>query len=310
VAIAATDARRSTNLMRDGESASVSLGTFRLLVEESLTGIYLIQNDRFVYVNRRFAEMFGYTREEVLALGSVMDLIAEADRPMVAEKLRQRLDGEIDSVEYSIRGLRKDGQRVDLDARGVRTMHESQPAVMGSMADITNQKRVEEALRHLSLVDELTGVYNRRGFMTLAESHLTLARRRKRDLLLVFADVDHLKSINDTFGHGAGDQVLVDAAAILRRTYRSADIIARIGGDEFTAFPLEAGSDSAGVLLERLQTQVEQHNREVERPFRLSMSVGVGKFDPTTCQTVQQLLEEADAELYSSKRRRSLPEMP
>ena len=296
--------------MKDGEEdAPVSLGTFRLLVEESLTGIYLIQNDRFVYINRRFAEMFGYTREEVLALGSVMDLIAEPDREMVVEKLRQRLDGEIDSVEYAIRGLRKDGQKIDLDARGVRTTHGGQPAVMGSMADITNQKRVEEALRHLSLLDELTGVYNRRGFMTLADSHLALARRHKRDLLLVFADVDHLKSINDTYGHSAGDQVLAEAAAVLRRTYRSADIIARIGGDEFTAFPLEAGADSGGLLLDRLQAQVEHHNREAQRPYKLSMSVGIGRFDAVKCQTVQQLLEEADAELYSSKRRRSTPEL-
>ena len=295
--------------MADGDDAPVSLGTFRLLVEESLTGIYLIQNDRFVYINPRFAEMFGYTREEVLAFGSVMDLIAEADREMVSEKLRQRLDGEIASVEYSIRGLRKDGQKIDLDARGVRTMHEGQPAVMGSMADITNQKRVEAALRHLSLVDELTGVYNRRGFVTLADSHLTLARRRKRDLLLVFADVDHLKSINDTYGHSAGDQVLVDAASVLRRTYRSADIIARIGGDEFTAFPLEAEHDSGGILLDRLHVQVDQHNTAAKRPYKLSMSVGIGRFDPVKCQTVQQLLEEADAELYASKRRRSTPEL-
>jgi diguanylate cyclase (GGDEF)-like protein/PAS domain S-box-containing protein len=260
-------------------------------------------------VNRRFAEMFGYTREEVLELPSVMDLIAENDRAMVAEKMRQRLDGEIDSVEYSIRGLRKDGQRIDLDARGARTTHEGRPAVMGSMADITKQKQVEDALRHLSLVDELTGVYNRRGFMTLAESHLTLARRRKRELLLVFADVDHLKSINDSFGHLAGDQILVDAAALLRRTYRSADIIARIGGDEFTAFPLEAGPESAALLLERLQKNVEQHNLQVQRPYKLSMSVGIGRFDPAKCQTVQQLLEEADAELYSRKRGRSTPEL-
>jgi diguanylate cyclase (GGDEF)-like protein/PAS domain S-box-containing protein len=285
------------------------MDTFRQLVEESLTGIYLIQNDRFVYVNRRFAEMFGYTREEVLRLPSVMDLIADEDRAMVAEKMRQRLDGEIDSVEYSIRGRRKDGQRIDLDARGVRTTHEGQPAVMGSMADITKQKQVEDALRHLSLVDELTGVYNRRGFMTLAESHLTLARRRKRELLLVFADVDHLKSINDSFGHLAGDQVLIDAAAVLRRTYRSADIIARIGGDEFTAFPLEAEPESAGLLLERLRKHIEQHNQQMQRPYQLSMSVGIGRFDPATCQTVQQLLEEADGELYSSKRRRSTPEV-
>jgi diguanylate cyclase (GGDEF)-like protein len=222
----------------------------------------------------------------------------------VREKLRQRLAGEIDAIEYTVQGRRRDGQIIDLDVRSVRTLHNGEPAVMGSMLDITSQKQMEQALRRLSLVDDLTGVYNRRGFMTLAESHLALAIRRKRELLLIFADVDALKQINDEFGHAAGDQVLRDAATVLRRTYRSADIIARLGGDEFTAFPLEAGSDTALILVERLWKTIAGHNHETRRPYALSLSVGVGRFDPSVCQTVEQLLSEADRELYSQKRRR------
>jgi diguanylate cyclase (GGDEF)-like protein len=204
-----------------------------------------------------------------------------------------------------VRGRRRDGQLIDLDVRSVRTLHNGVPAVMGSMLDITAQKRMEEALRRLSLVDDLTGVYNRRGFMTLAESHLALARRRNRGLLVIFTDVDDLKTINDEFGH-AGDQVLRDAAAVLRKTYRSADIIARIGGDEFTAFPLEADSGSAEFLLNRLQESIASHNLATPRPYALSLSVGVGRFDSARCQTVEQLLSEADRELYAQKRSRGL----
>lgn len=278
--------------------------TFRALVEESRVGVYLVQHDRFVYGNQRLAELFGYTREEMLQLESVLHLIAEEDRALVREKLRQRIAGEIDALEYTVRGLRRDGQTIDLDVRSVRTLHRGEPAIMGSMVDITSQKRLEEALRRLSLVDDLTGVYNRRGFSTLAESHLALARRRRRELLLLFADVDNLKAINDEFGHSAGDQVLVDAATVLRSTFRSADIIARLGGDEFTAFPLEAASDSASILLRRLEEHVAQHNLENPRPYRLSLSAGVSRFDPATCHTMQQLLQEADAELYARKRAR------
>jgi diguanylate cyclase (GGDEF)-like protein len=157
----------------------------------------------------------------------------------------------------------------------------------------------------MTLIDELTGVYNRRGFTTLAERHLMLARRKKLPLLLIFADVDALKQINDTYGHAAGDRVLMDAAAVLRRTYRSADIIARLGGDEFTAFPLEASSESAEILLDRLHRNVEQHNAISDRPYALSLSVGVGRFHPDRCQTIQQLLAEADEELYRRKTRRA-----
>ena len=290
--------------MMNKDTDPVSVEVYRLLVEESLTGVYLVQNDRLVYANRRLADLFGYSRNEVLQLDSVLHLIAESDRPLVREKLRQRVDGEIDEIEYTVRGRRRDGQLIDLDVRSVRTLHNGSPAVMGSMLDITSQKQMEAALRRLLLMDDLTGVYNRRGFMTLAESHLALALRRKRELLLIFADVDALKRINDEFGHAAGDQVLRDAAAMLRRTYRSADIIARLGGDEFTAFPLEADSGSADLLLDRLQESIAAHNRETRRPYALSLSVGVGRFDPAICQSVEQLLSEADRELYAQKRRR------
>jgi diguanylate cyclase (GGDEF)-like protein/PAS domain S-box-containing protein len=291
--------------MGESDGGSMPLETFRSLAEESLTGVYLIQDDRLLYANRRLADIFGYSRAEMLALESVLQVIADEDRALVKEKLRQRIAGEIEAIEYTVRGRRRDGELIDLDVRSVRTTHGGRPAVMGSMLDITNQRQMEAALQRLSMVDELTGVYNRRGFSTLAESHLTLARRRKRDLLLIFADVDELKSINDRFGHAAGDQVLRDAAAVLRRTYRSADIVARLGGDEFTAFPLEAGRESASLLLDRLRENIDAHNREAGHPYRLSMSVGVGHFDPVKCQTVQQLLNEADQELYAQKRRRA-----
>jgi diguanylate cyclase (GGDEF)-like protein/PAS domain S-box-containing protein len=280
------------------------LETFRLLVEESLTGLYLIQNDRLVYVNQTLADFFGYSRDEMLRLPSVLDVIEPGDREIVREKMRQRLSGEVTAVKYAVRALRKDGQIITLDVRGQGTTYTGAPAVMGSMLDITGQKRMEEALRNLSLIDDLTGVYNRRGFMTLAERHLTMARRRKRELLLIFADVDELKQINDEFGHATGDLALVEAAAVLRKTYRSVDIIARLGGDEFTAFPLEAGSDNASLLLKRLQEAIDRNNAEATRPYKLSISVGISRFDPERCQTIQQLLEEADQELYARKRAR------
>src|SRR5690606_8549603 len=133
--------------MTDGP---IPLETYRLLVEESLTGVYLIQGERFVYINPRLAELFGASREELLALPSVLDLIAESDRALVREKLRQRFSGEITAIEYTVRGLRRDGEVIDLDVRSVRTMHAGEPAVMGSMLDISRQKRLEAALQHLS----------------------------------------------------------------------------------------------------------------------------------------------------------------
>src|SRR4029450_5231991 len=95
---------------------SISLDMFRSLVEESLTGVYLIQGERLVYCNPRLAEIFGYSRQEMLSLPSVLDLVDPIDRDLVSDKLRQRLAGQIDSVEYVVRGIRK-------DRRGIFVQH-------------------------------------------------------------------------------------------------------------------------------------------------------------------------------------------
>jgi diguanylate cyclase (GGDEF)-like protein/PAS domain S-box-containing protein len=283
--------------------------TYRLLVEESLLGVYLVQNERLVYANRKLAELFGYTRDEILAVPSVLDLIAKSHRDTVREAIRQRLRGEISAIEYTVRGQRKDGKLIHLDVRSVRAEHEGQPAVIGTMADITERKQMEDALRMLALIDELTGLYNRRGFLSLAERQLSLARRKKQPLVLIAADVDDLKGINDRFGHAAGDEALVAAAGILRQTFREADIVARLGGDEFTVFPLEASADSAPRLLERLQANLRRYNEGRDRAFTLSLSTGVALLEGDLAKDLPQLLSEADAQLYEQKRARArLPE--
>jgi diguanylate cyclase (GGDEF)-like protein/PAS domain S-box-containing protein len=192
-------------------------------------------------------------------------------------------------LELRLRLVHRDGQPVEL---------------MGVGRDITVHKQKEEALRSLTLEDELTGLYNRRGFLTLAERHLKLAVRRKIGLLLLFCDVDGLKVINDTFGHAAGDRAIIAAADLLRRSFRSADIIARLGGDEFTVFPLEAAGNSAQLLMERLAFNVDGYNEASGEPFKLALSAGVSRFDPDSSWTIQQLLDEADRQLYESRRAR------
>jgi diguanylate cyclase (GGDEF)-like protein/PAS domain S-box-containing protein len=282
----------------------IPIETYRLLVEESLVGVYMVQDERLIYANRKLGELFGYTREEMLALPSVTEVIAKSHRDTVRETLRKRLVGEIREIEYTIRGQRKDGKLIHLDVRSVRAEHAGRPAVIGTMVDITARKQVEEALRTLALVDELTGLYNRRGFVTLAERQLSLARRKQQSLVLIAADIDDLKGINDRFGHAVGDQALVAAAGILRQTYREADIVARLGGDEFTIFPLEASSDSTPPLLARLQQSLDAFNDRRTREFVLSMSTGVALLEGEVFKDVQQLLSEADNQLYQQKRER------
>src|SRR5207244_11941111 len=122
----------------------------------------------------------------------------------------------------------------------------------------------------MGLVDELTGLYNRRGFLTLATRDLRLARRGNETLLVAFADLDDLKSVNDTAGHAVGDRALRDTAGLLRQTFRDSDLVARIGGAEYAVLVRRAGPECAGALADRLQRWVRAVNRRAAPPYQLS----------------------------------------
>ena len=168
--------------------------------------------------------------------------------------------------------------------------------------DITERKQMEKKLHNLSITDELTGLYNRRGFFKLIEHHLKLAKRQNIKLMLLYADLDNLKEINDTMGHNKGDAVLVETANILKSTYRESDIIARIGGDEFVVFPVGTTEGQVEIIMERLQKNIDAYNLQEEHGYKLSISVGVSCFDPTSPLSADELLAEADKLMYSNKK--------
>src|SRR5437867_2810770 len=166
------------------------------------------------------------------------------------------------------------------------------------------RNRLHAALLDLALVDELTGLYNLRGFLTLATRDQQVARRGDESLLVAFADLDDLKRVNDTAGHAAGDRALRDTALVLRQTFRDADLVARIGGDEYAVLVRHAGPESAGVLADRLRRQVREFNRRAARPYQLSISLGFAAHKASTLGSVAGLLERADRALYRDKRRK------
>lgn len=171
-----------------------------------------------------------------------------------------------------------------------------------SISYAVERHRLTSALRSLSLIDDLTGLYNRRGFTDLAEQHLRLARRSSRAVLLFYLDVDRLKTINDTLGHHVGDRALNKVADILRETFRQSDIIARVGGDEFSVMALEVSEQHQRELLVRMREKVEGVNRRRKEAFALSLSVGMARFDGEGDVELEELLFEADRAMYADKR--------
>ena len=166
--------------------------------------------------------------------------------------------------------------------------------------------RMQSALRNLSMLDDLTGLYNRRGFLRLAEQHMKLAARTKRTSLVMLVDVDGLKRINDSHGHPEGDRVLMETAEVLRATFRTSDIIARIGGDEFAIIAIEASQSNVEVLVSRLNGKVSERNAQQSPRSALSLSVGVACLDPEHQMPLEELMAKADQALYEQKRRKAV----
>ena len=164
-----------------------------------------------------------------------------------------------------------------------------------------NLKRSEEELRALSYIDELTGLYNRRGFLTIAATQLKISRRAKDNLLLLYADLDGMKWINDTLGHGEGDKALLKASEVLKNTFRESDIIGRLGGDEFAVLAIPADQDSALVIKERLAEQLDILNMRGRQKYYLSLSTGTVNCLPDATATIEDLLEQADKLMYADK---------
>ncbi|HXI64856.1 MAG TPA: diguanylate cyclase [Gemmatimonadales bacterium] len=152
------------------------------------------------------------------------------------------------------------------------------------------RNRLHVARLDLALVDELTGLYNRRGFLTLATRDLRVARRGDETLRVAFADLDDLERMNDTAGHAVGDRALRDTAAVLRQTFRDSDLVARIGGDEYAVLVRDAGPESFDVLADRLKRQVHEFNRRAVRPYLLSISPGFAAHKASTLGSVAELL--------------------
>lgn len=180
---------------------------------------------------------------------------------------------------------------------------EIRPAVLGrAMLYAIERHRLLSALRSLSLIDDLTGLYNRRGFTELGEQYMKLAWRSGRAITLVYLDVDRFKSINDTLGHLVGDRALRRVADILKATFRRSDIIARLGGDEFAVLALETTGEPAEWLAQRLREGVSMHNASSREPFRLAASVGVARSMGEQRVDLDDLLAQADAAMYREKR--------
>jgi diguanylate cyclase (GGDEF)-like protein len=181
------------------------------------------------------------------------------------------------------------------DAQTVRVA--THPAVWGAV----KQALLDRELRYLALTDDLTCLFNRRGFFAAATQQLKLAKRNGQSLLLLFCDVDGLKKINDTYGHREGDLALIRTADALEKSFRSSDILSRLGGDEFVVLASETSHQTQEIILRRLEKNLKKASAAEPR-YALSLCVGVARFDPKRAITLGELMVQADKAMYEKKR--------
>jgi diguanylate cyclase (GGDEF)-like protein len=175
------------------------------------------------------------------------------------------------------------------------------PMLVRAVRHAIERHRLFSALRSLSLIDDLTGLYNRRGFSDLGEQYLKLARRSGRGVTMVYLDLDRFKTINDSLGHHVGDRALIKVADILRATFRRSDIIARLGGDEFGVLALVAADESSELLVQRLRERVTDFNQSSPEPYQLSVSIGMAHHDDDLRVRLEDMVAEADSAMYREK---------
>jgi diguanylate cyclase (GGDEF)-like protein/PAS domain S-box-containing protein len=288
---------------------------YRILVEHLPVGVYRTTPDgKIIEANPALCRMLGTKNPAGLLNYNVEDFyVKKEDRSrhlvQLAEKPRSFTEFELRST---------DGRKfwVRDYCQAVKSPDGTLLFCDGILVDITERKRAEKKLEHalqelqtsneklksLSLTDDLTGLSNRRGFFTLGQQQMKIAKRIRKDVFLLYMDVDELKQTNDTYGHPAGDRVLTTVALILRETLRESDIIARIGGDEFAVLAIRSHRGGEKVLFGRLEEKLRAYNLKNPKRLHLSLSMGIVRFDPRKFSSLEDFLAHADYLMYQQKR--------
>jgi diguanylate cyclase (GGDEF)-like protein/PAS domain S-box-containing protein len=282
--------------LRVGESER----RYRHLVESGQGLIWTHDVDgKLTSINPAALKLLGYPAEDVIGK-NFRDLLTERGRELFPRYLERVADSRMDSGLMFVAA--RDGQERTWRYHNVKVVDTDQPPyVLGHAQDVTELREAQEHLQTLSLTDELTGLHNRRGFFTMATRLLRAAPRTGQEFTVLYTDVDDLKTVNDTYGHDAGSALLVGAADVLKNTFRAADVVGRVGGDEFVALAAISRQGS-NVIVERLQIHLANFNSRSNQPYALSLSFGMAHFDPTGSTSLEEVVRQADQAMYEQKR--------
>lgn len=285
------------------DALRMSEGKFRSLIESTDDYVYLVDKDfNYLYMNRNYATRMGFSGDEYIGR-SYFDI---------------HLSTEIEWFKSTVAEVFLHGKSVQHEFKSKRDNHyylQTLSPVEGPggeivsvtviSKDITNLKLMEEQLQTLSITDELTGLLNRRGFFDVSNRFVKLASRTNTHVCLLYIDMDGLKAINDSSGHMVGDLAIIEMATVLKNCFRDSDVIARIGGDEFVVFTVETNCTDMEIITARLQNSLKTYNETSANDFKLSASCGKALYDPDKPYSLDELLMQADKDMYKQKSNRN-----
>ncbi len=277
---------------------------FENLVASLSDGVYFANPQGIVmYANHGLAHLLGYENPTGLIGESIYEFLDVANAKKIRNFSGSMIPEEVETNRIEVQLIRCDGSLVWTEVRPTLKIPKTCPnGTFGVVRDITEFKHLEERLHNLAITDDLTGLYNRRGFRLMAEQELRHAKRINAETVLLSIDVDDFKSINDTFGHDEGDKVLKLVATTLIGSFRGTDIITRWGGDEFIILVLDAPSGFVPMLSDQFQQNLTNNAQKELLPYPLSVTIGMDSTDLFEDCTLNSLIIGADRHMYQLKK--------
>jgi diguanylate cyclase (GGDEF)-like protein/PAS domain S-box-containing protein len=276
--------------------------TCKVLVENLPDGVCCCSTEGIIqYANKSLASLFGLSTQQDLS-GISMFTFIHSDYRILMEEFFDRMINK----EHSLPAIQVQVSTGDEDRRWMEMRWIDIPSDVGVflvVSDLTSYRTLQDELLLQALTDELTGLYNRRGFKMMADQELKHSHRLKAEVVLLSIDIDTFKQINDTFGHDEGDRVLRMVSRTLESSFRSSDIIGRWGGDEFLVLALDAPSGTVDLLIQRFRQALSDICQRQGLPCTIAVTIGSACSDAKRALSLEQLIQEADRAMYANKRR-------
>jgi diguanylate cyclase (GGDEF)-like protein/PAS domain S-box-containing protein len=301
--------REITDRKRMEEELCDSEEKYRKIFEASSDAMLLRCKDLIIYANPAALKLFRANHLEDLIGKQYLDLVHPDDRALSVERITKTMNENWTGPPREHRLLALDGQVVYVESTGVPVQYRGETHIFGIFRDITERRRMEEALREsekryreLSIIDDLTQLYNSRQFFSQLKMELDRSNRYEQPLTLLMLDLDNFKIFNDTYGHIEGDRVLRRLGQVMNRCMRKTDSAYRYGGEEFTLLlPMTTIADGA-VTAERIRTDFK---RETFSPVpgqdvHMTVSIGVGQYKLQ--EEMKAFVHRVDQLMYQGKK--------